>query len=594
MSSDRKDADLLVENTALRSQVAALEQLLEVQDSTVIQQATSLEAANRDLELLVLERTADLHAAMDEAERMALESQSANIAKSQFLANMSHEIRTPMNGVLGMSALLQDTAINEEQLEYCQAIQSSGRALLEIINGILDFSKIEAGGMELLTLDFDLRELVEESVDLLAAQAQSNGIELTALIHDDLPCLLQGDPGRLRQVLMNLIGNALKFTPDGEVFLECSLVSEAADAVRLRCEISDTGIGIPAEKLPHLFKPFTQVDSSQTRSFSGTGLGLTISKQIVGLMGGDILVESQPGTGSRFHFEIELARQNAEPAVAPAPSAELSGQRILVARTAGSLSRALVTYLGDIGFTRVETTPQAEAGVTRIRAREAGDPYGMIILDEGTPIPTDAGDNELMILLTPRSQRPSPGSLRRAGFAGHIDVPLKLNDLRHGLCQALGAACEKSVPATLPENHLELSLDKERLASIRLLVVEDNAINQKLILRLLEKLGLQADLAENGREALQMLSASDYALVFMDLQMPVMGGLEATGLIRGPGSTVRDPGIPIIALTANAFSSDQERCLKAGMDGYLAKPIERGEFVSVLETFLARQSSPSI
>jgi len=509
----------------------------------------------------------------------------ANIAKSDFLANMSHEIRTPMNGIVGMTDLLFSTGLSQEQREYAEAVRDSTDSLLTIINDILDFSKIEAGKLEMENIDFDMRVTVEGVIDIFSVKADKKCLEFSCFVSPEVPSLLRGDPGRLRQVLINLTGNAIKFTNSGEVRISVTMTDETDSHITVRFDVKDTGIGIPADRMGLMFKSFSQADASTTRQYGGTGLGLSISKQIAELMRGQICVESEEGKGSNFWFTAVFEKQPSDQQGSPVEHGDIQNLRILIIGEDNNSRYILKTYLESWQCRVKEVDSAEDVMITLQNAVAEDDPFKIMLLDNCMPKPDvenlaqkikaepQLQDVQLVTLISV-GMRGDAEHFQKLGFAAYLVKPLKQTQLLDCLRIITDkSARNKNRSSTrIVTRH---SISEDHKPHIRILLAEDNTINQKIALRILEKkLGYHADVVTNGREAVESLEKFDYDLVLMDCQMPDMDGYDATRRIRDKNSSVRNHRIPVIAMTANAMKGDREKCLEAGMDDYVTKPVD--------------------
>ena len=536
----------------------------------------------------------ELLAAKDSAE-------AASRAKSEFLANMSHEIRTPLNGVMGMTDLALETKLTHEQREYLETVKMSSDALLTVINDILDFSKIEAGRIELDLTEFNLRDCVEAALKTVAVRADEKGLELLCEIAPEVPEIVRGDTGRLRQIVINLVGNAIKFTDAGEVGVKVQVESQEQRDYLLRFTISDTGIGIPADKRDQIFAPFTQADTSTTRKYGGTGLGLTISTRLVNMMGGAIWVDSEVGKGSQFHFTAHLQGADAKAIKigTPAPPEILRGVKVLIVDDNRTNRRILEGMMNHWEMKITQTDGGEEALLKLSLALRAGEPYKLVLTDMHMPkmdgfalveeIRKRPGLSAATIMmLTSAGHRGDAARCQQLGVSAYLLKPIRQSELREAVARVLGAREQDGAIPLITRFSLQDA--REPGTSLKILLAEDNLVNQRLAVRLLEKRGHRVVVAADGREALQALSQQTFDLIFMDVQMPEIDGLEATAVIREKekGTGFRQP---IIALTAHAMKGDREKCLAAGMDGYLSKPIRPQDLDTSLEPYLARGSS---
>jgi signal transduction histidine kinase/CheY-like chemotaxis protein len=551
----------------------------------ISERSSNLEETNEVIERQVQERTAQLAEALAGAE-------AANRAKSEFLANMSHEIRTPMNAVIGMTGLMLDTGLSPDQEEYARTVRDSANGLMAVLNDILDFSKVEAGKLELCEIEFNLRTAMEEVVELFSSSADAKQIELVLALPPTFPETVRGDPGRLKQVLNNLVGNAIKFTETGEVKLELCIRDETDFRIGLRISVHDTGIGIAGDRREAIFESFTQADGSTTRKYGGTGLGLTISKRIVELMGGGISLESAPGAGSVFHVDLGFEKLNPTRAPLSSRLENLRGLHVLVVDD-NETNRILLREQLVAWGARCQTVASGAEAVHAMNALLGSDAFGLVLLDMQMPgmsgvqtaavLKADPRHTQTpLVLLSSVADRGTQEEQRQRGFQAALSKPVRRQQLWDAISEVLDPGCR---PRAEPSSNVAPA--PPELRGLRVLLAEDNSVNQRVALRILERWGCRAQAVANGVEALREIAREPYDLVLMDCQMPELDGLETTRELRRLERGT-DRRLPIVAMTANALLGDREKCLAAGMDGYVTKPIRLPELAKAMLSFADR------
>ncbi len=568
------------------------------QSVPILRKSTSVHIKKREFFIVSFADISEQVRAKEEFLKAKVAAEMITTAKSDLLANASHEIRTPMNGIIGIAGILLNNGLTPEQKGYVETIRNSADSLMSIINEILDFSRFEAGKMDIETLDFDMRIMIEEVCDLLSVKAYEKGLDFECMVHHDVLSFLKGDPGRLRQVLINLIGNAIKFTESGKIIIKVISEHEDEHETTIRFSISDTGIGISEDRIGNLFKPFSQADSSTTRHYGGTGLGLVIAKRIVEIMNGEIGVDSKLNKGSTFWFKVTLKKQIDGLSKEPAVPVDIQGKRILIVDNNAISRHVLKEHIKSWNCLVDEAENGEIALMLMDQAVKEENPFCLAIIDmkipemngktlgrriKNNPKLTDT----VLVMLTSAGKRGDAESLQDIGFSAYLTKPVKRQKLYHCLSTVLGMPLTvvKKPSKPIVTRH---ALSEEKKRCIRILLVEDNPVNQKVAEKMLEKFGYYSDIAKNGLEAIKALSNKAYDLVFMDVVMPEMDGYDATVQIRNPLSSVINHKVPVIAMTAHAMKGDREKCLEKGMDDYISKPVNPQELLKAIEKWVPR------